>query len=194
MIKKIVLLFVVLGLVGGGFFYWWQNQADVRELNKTLPEGIRVEKSLFEEEYKVVNHIDGYEFKIPPEWKGVKEVEYVPESEFEYLKREKAEEVKITAIYVEGEGGYAESISIDLYKLKQQPSGLKLWAQNLFQDMGLEGEFTEEDIGGFKTVKTQENIHLGGTHIYFLENNLKIYVFNGWSIEFIEYIIANGKW
>ncbi|MDO8659513.1 MAG: hypothetical protein Q7K54_02830, partial [Candidatus Parcubacteria bacterium] len=68
MIKKIVLLVVVLGLFGGGFFYWWNNQADVRELNKTLPEGVKVVKSFFGGEYKVINKIDGYEFKVPKEW------------------------------------------------------------------------------------------------------------------------------
>ncbi len=66
--KKLIFWVVsvaVLVLAAGGFFYWWQNQADVRELNKTLPEGVRVVKSLIGSEYKIVNKIDGYEFKIP---------------------------------------------------------------------------------------------------------------------------------
>lgn len=62
--KKIIFSVIALVLVGGGFFYWWQNQADARELNKTLPEGIGVVKSLFGfgDEYKVVNKIDNYSF------------------------------------------------------------------------------------------------------------------------------------
>ena|SRR3989338_1198780 len=80
--KKVIFLIsiiVVLLLAGGGVFYWWQNQADVRELNKTLPVGVRVEKSLAGE-YKVVNDIDGYEFKVPGGWMGVQEIAYTPES------------------------------------------------------------------------------------------------------------------
>ena len=74
-----VILFLVL--VAGGFFYWWQNQADVRALNKTLPEGVKVVKSLFGDEYKIVNKIDGYEFKIPPKMINLKEVKYYKEDE-----------------------------------------------------------------------------------------------------------------
>ncbi|RLC35198.1 MAG: hypothetical protein DRZ76_00845, partial [Candidatus Nealsonbacteria bacterium] len=118
MVKKIVFLLVVLGLIGGGFFYWWQNQADVRELNKTLPEGIRVEKSLFGEEYKVVNHIDGYEFKIPPEWKGGKEIEYIPE-------RIEKEKYKMAGIYLAGNEGVFRFININRFKIEKSNIDLK---------------------------------------------------------------------
>ncbi|MCG2688400.1 hypothetical protein L6250_02060, partial [Candidatus Parcubacteria bacterium] len=62
--RKIIvsLLIIAFLVVAGGSFYWWQNQQDVREINKTLPEGIKVVKGLFNKEYKVVNNIDGYEF------------------------------------------------------------------------------------------------------------------------------------
>ena len=64
--KIIIIISIVLILVAGGGFFWWNgNQKDVRELNKNLPEGVRVMKSLIGNEYKVVNKIDGYEFKVP---------------------------------------------------------------------------------------------------------------------------------
>ncbi|MFH1181230.1 MAG: hypothetical protein V1705_02370, partial [bacterium] len=78
MVKKIGILIFVLVLAGGSFFYWQQNQKDISRLNKNLPKGVKVEKSLigFGNEYKVVNKIDGYEFKIPREWNGLEEIEY----------------------------------------------------------------------------------------------------------------------
>lgn len=74
---KNTLVFVVAALLiiaGGGIFLWNENQKDVRELNKNLPEGIKVTKSLFGNEYRVVNKIDGYEFSMPiasEEWEGL---------------------------------------------------------------------------------------------------------------------------
>lgn len=78
--KKLVIGGVVLLLVGGGAFLAWQNGKDARELNKNLPKGVRVTKSLFGNEYTVVNNIDGYEFRVPIapsyNWNGVKQIIY----------------------------------------------------------------------------------------------------------------------
>ena len=76
--KKIVGPVFVLLLISGGVFYWQNNQKDVRELNKTLPVGVKVAKNLFGfgNEYKVINKIDGYEFKVPSAWKGIEKIEY----------------------------------------------------------------------------------------------------------------------
>ena len=43
----IVVAIVAIGflLVGGGVFLWQENQKAVADLNKNLPEGVRVEKS-----------------------------------------------------------------------------------------------------------------------------------------------------
>ena len=183
MIKKVIFSIIILALIGGGFFYWQNNQADVRELNKTLPEKVKVVKSLFGDEYKVVNGIDGYEFKIPPEWQGIKEIEYIPEREVEGY--------RVASV---GLGSKSEDIfSIDLYFV-QQDIDLTQWADKLFQKFGLEGVFDTDSINNFKVVKTIEKKYLGGTYVYFLESNSKIYVFNSSSEEFIQYIISHGKW
>lgn len=58
-------IILTLALGGGGVFLWQKSQVDVQTLNKTLPEGVRVTKSLLGNEYRVVNKIDGYEFGIP---------------------------------------------------------------------------------------------------------------------------------
>lgn len=187
--KKVIFLIsivVVLLLAGGGVFYWWQNQADVRELNKTLPEGIGVAKSLVGNEYSVVNKIDGYEFKVPPEWGGISEVEYVPERE------EKG--YRGTSIGLKGKEGGSTIVSVDLFKIEKPDGNLELWAKNFFTTFGLIGEFYKEQIGKFETIKTQENVHLVGMFVYFFQDGSTIYsVVNG-SEEFTRYIITNGKW
>src|SRR3989338_10885401 len=107
MVRKFCILVFVLVLAGSGFFYW-QSQKDVRELNKTLPKGVRVVKSLIGSEYKVVNKIDGYEFKVPSAWKGVKEIGYISErNESGYVG---------TSINLQGIEGMGGVIGIDQFK------------------------------------------------------------------------------
>ncbi|MBI2625227.1 MAG: hypothetical protein HYW70_02760 [Candidatus Nealsonbacteria bacterium] len=186
--RKFVILVLAVLFLAGGFFYWWNNQADVRGLNKTLPDGVRVTKSFFGSEYKVVNKIDGYSFKVPPEWKGVKEIEYVPErTEQGYTG---------TSISVEGSEGIKRDrvFTIDKFKIKEQNIDLLQWVKDNFKVFELVGEFTQESIGGFEIVKTRENIHLLGMYIYHFQRNFAAYSITGGSEEFIRYIIANGKW
>ena len=175
----------VLVLVAGGFFYWWQTQADVRALNKTLPEGVRVVKSLLGNEYGVINKIDGYEFKIPMEWKGVKMTEYKPE---EVEKNRTA-----SSIYLEGKEGSGSIVSIDAYKKNKSDVSIEEWAKFLFSDYGLSGEFKKEQVGEYNVLSVQEEQHLASAYIYFL-NYSKIYVLTSRFDEFIRYIISNGRW
>ena len=186
MIKKIVLSVAVLGLLGGGFFYWWNNQTDVRELNKTLPKGVKVAKSLFGNEYSVVNKIDNYSFKVPAEWKGVKEIEYI--------QNRQVDDYNVASVGVKGLSGSGTILSLDVYSGIQPDINLEQWAANLFSKFELTGEFKKQDMGIFPVVKVKEEEHLGGTYVYFLKNNSKIYVINGGSEEFIKEIILNGKW
>jgi len=177
---------LVLVLVAGGFFYWWQNQADVRVLNKTLPEGVKVVKSLVGNEYSVKNKIDGYEFKIPPEWKGIKEIEYAPE----------ATEQGYTAssLGLDGKSGGATIFAIDRFKINDQSVNLRSWAQKEFETFGLVGDFSEDKVGEFEIVKTKEEVHLVGMAVYFFKKDSVIYVITNGSEDFIRYIISNGKW
>ena len=186
MLKKILPLVIILGLAGAAFFYWQNNQADVKELNKTLPEGVKVAKSLIGDEYKIVNKIDDYEFKIPSEWQGVKEVEYIPERV--------VEKMLITSIGLEGVIGYGRILSIDAYALFQVEVDLEQWAKELLNTFDLGGVLEEEKIGNSTVIKIKEEEHLAGTYIYFLKNDSIVYVFNCGSEEFIRYIITNGKW
>ena len=186
--KKVIFLIsiiVVLLLGSGGVFYWWQNQADVRDLNKTLPVGVRVEKSLAGED-KVVNDIDGYEFKVPKEWRGVSEVEYVPERE------EKG--YQGTSIGLRGKEGGSTIVSIDFFKAGGHDGDLTSWAKNFFNTFGLVGEFYKDTVQEFEIIKTQENVHLLGAFVYIFKKESTIYSVTNGSEDFIRYIITNGKW
>ena len=184
MIKKVVLAVLVLGLAGGGFFYWWNSQSDVRELNKTLPDGVRGVKGLIGKEYKVINKIDGYEFKVPAEWRGVKEIEYMPErTEDKYTG---------TSVNLEGKEGSATIFAIDQFRVENVI--LKIWAEKFFNIFELVGDFSEDIVGEFEVVKTQESIHVGGMWVYFFKKGSSIYSITNGSEDFIRYIITNDKW
>ena len=189
MMKKIVpavFVLAVLGLLGGGFFYWWNSQADVRELNKTLPAGVQVAKSLYGNEYKVVNKIDGYEFKVPKEWRGVREASYSPViTEQGYA---------ASSFGIEGNDAAGRFTGIDRYKIENDNTSLKFWAETNFNTFGLVGDFSEDKVGEFDIVKTEESVHLGGMFVYFFKNNNAIYAIVNGSEDFIRYIITNGKW
>lgn len=188
MVKKILILVVVLVfLAGGGFFYWWQGHADERALNKTLPEGVRVDKCLISGEWRVINKIDGYEFKIPEEWQGINEIEYIPERE--------AEGYVGTSLTIEGNEGMGAVVGLDRYTSGgNMESDLKSWAKSNFDIFGLVGAFTEDKIGEFNVVKTQEEVHLWSEYIYFFKKASAIYAMTCGSEEFIREIILNGKW
>lgn len=185
--KKIIisLLIIFLLAIAGSIFWWWQNQQATAGLNKTLPDGVRVEKSLIGEDYWVKNKIDGYEFRTPRAWGGIEEVEYIADRE--------AEGFKGTSIFIMGKMGQAKTISIDAFDVDKNKQ-LKEWAQYFFNTFDLTGTFDSVEIGNFDAIKTNENKHLGGAYIYFIENNRKNYVFTGGSEEFIREIILNGKW
>lgn len=187
MMKKLVFAVVVLVLVAGGFFYWWQNQANVRALNKTLPEGVMVTKSLVGNEYGVVNKIDGYEFKIPPEWQGLRGVEYAPEiTEQGYT---------ASSLGLNGKEGGSTIFAIDRFKIANiENVNLELWAQKEFETFGLVGDFSEDVVGEFEIIKTREEVHLVGMAVYFFKKDPVVYSITNGSEEFIRYIIVNGKW
>ena len=178
------MIIIVLLLAGGGVFWWWQNQEDIRELNKNLPEGVRVAKNL-KGEYWVVNRIDGYEFRVPGEWKGIEEIEYVAE---------RIEE-GYTGVSIEltGKEGMGRSVGVDCFK-GEGDLNLENWAKKFFDIFGLTGKFIPEKIGEVNIVKTQENVHLGGEYVYFFKKDFAIYAITCGSEEYISEIITSGKW
>lgn len=185
--KKIVILIIVVLVVAAGGFFWRQNQKDVKELNKNLPEGVRVEKNLlgFGNEYVVKNRIDGYEFKVPKEWKGLKEINYISQrTEKEYTG---------TSIELQGKEGFGRIMSIDQFRVEKLDINLEEWAESFFEDFDLVSDFNKEKLREFEIVKTKEQLGIIG-YVYFFKKNSVIYTITGGSEEFIQDIISNGKW
>jgi len=179
-----VLIFIAL-LVLGGVFLWQKDQAEVKELNKDLPEGVSVVKSFLKDDYRVVNKIDGYEFGLPEEWMGLTEIRYIPETE--------EENYAVASINIKGLEGQARFISIDKFKVVGE-NNLQYWATKIFNDYELSGDFISDNVGGRGVVIVQENIHLAGMYVYFFQDEAAIYSITGGSEEFIQEIILSGKW
>ena len=180
-----VLFILFLLLFVGGVFLWQENQKDVAELNKNLPEGVRVIKSLTGEEYRIINKIDGYEFRVPKEWRGLDKIMYTPKR----IERKYSG----TSIGMEGKEGTGCIIGIDRFDIEERIN-LKNWAERFFEEFGFIGEFILEKIDTVDVAKTQENIHLGGEYVYFFKQDYAVYTITGGSEEFIRDIIINGKW
>ncbi len=189
--RKIIvsLLIIAFLAVAGGSFYWWQGQQSVKGLNETLPEGVRVKKSLFSNEYFVVNNIDNYEFRVPIAWEGLSTIEYVAEGEEEIFNG-----TKVTGIGLKGLKGGATAFSIDVYLIDKLDLELIEYAREIWVFYGLDGELKGETINGISIVKAFEEKHLMGTFVYFFENKNNLYILNNGSEEFIQEIILNGKW
>lgn len=183
--KQLVIAGIGLLVIGGGGFFVWQNGKDVRELNKNLPEGVSVAKSLFGSDYKVVNKVDGYEFNIPQEWQGISEIEYIPEEEREGYLASKVE--------VLGKDGVARIAILAKFQQQDQAS-LEGWAENYFKAFELVGSFSKEMLHEKEIVKAKDVDQLMGMHVYFFGQDSTIYALINGSEEFIREIITNGKW
>ena len=185
--KKLVVGGVLLLLViGGGGFFVWQNGKDVRELNRNLPMGVSVTKSLFGNAYKVVNKIDRYEFEVPERWHGVNEIAYIPENtDGEYT---------VTTTQLEGKEGASRIVTVNRFKSGEPNIDLKSWAKTNFDTYGLEGEFTKDNVGILEVVKTQESVHLLGMYVYFFQKDFTVYAIANGSEAFIREIITHGEW
>lgn len=191
--KKIVFLslIILLILIGAGGFFWWQkSQKDIKELNKNLPEGVRVVKSFFSNGCKVVNKIDGYEFKVPKEWERLGDIRY-----YEIPKNGNRLTIESPPAFI------SELIALDTYK--EDVKELKPWVIDLYRSqLGIEGELTgyeiqEEELESLKIIKLKEaspTISIS----YFFQNKDKSITYEIrseiWVEESIREIIVNGKW
>ncbi|MDP2923898.1 MAG: hypothetical protein Q8O30_09320 [Candidatus Omnitrophota bacterium] len=187
--KKKILIFSILFLclaLAGGVFLFWQSQKAVTGLNAGLPEGVRVVKSIFGKDWKIVNKIDGYEFTVPKAWEGVSEIEYIP--------KRNIGEIDASGLGIKGVSGVSTLLSLDVFFPKDSGVNLLERVQKLWESSELVGELTEDTIENIQVVKGREDVHLGGTYIYFIEKGQKMYALNNGSEEYIRGVILNGKW
>lgn len=184
--KKIIIVLVfILILAGGGFFWWWQDRESVRELNRDLPEGVRVIKNLAGE-YWVINEIDGYEIKVPEEWGGLERINY-------FSDQTENKEYNITGINILGLKGESRLISIDQYKIKEGMVDLENFAKELLKKSEILTNLIQDRVGNKEVFRLNEPLPLIG-QMYFIENENSIFLIGGISDKFIRGIIANGKW
>lgn len=175
---------LVLLLTSGGVFYW-QNQQDVKILNEDLRSGVKVTKNIAGE-YKIINKLDGYELEIPKDWRGLKEINYIPSK--------KQEKYFVTSINMKGNGKKSGGIGVDCFRIGKDSFELKNEVEQIFQEYGLSGDFITQTIESINIIKIKEDTHLRGEYVYFLKKPPKIYAVTGPSEKSIQDIILSGKW
>jgi hypothetical protein len=183
--RKIIfslIVILILLVIAGGFFWWWQDQKDIRELNKNLPKGVRVVKSL-KGEYRVVNKIDGYEFKVPEEWQGIKKITYYEQTEKE-----------ASGISIDAQNG--DLFGIGVIKLENERKSLESWVQeHIIKSMPPNWRIEKQFLNGTEIFKlVTEKQPLSETPSYFFKVGSKIYNISGTSKDSTESIITKGRW
>jgi len=214
MARKLIFFSLVFILIGGGFFYWWTTQKDVRELNKTLPDGIRITKSLIGNDYGVVNKIDGYEFKVPKELHEPESVIYkniVDDSELGYLSE--MNKILQEVIFSEGVLGLQtkEQGVIEVRTFKVSDINLNSFIEKFsylafksyesaktFEVSPKIEEITTSQVNISKLCGTAKSYYgseftLSPTY-YFFTKSSNVYLVVHDDDELIKKIILNGKW
>lgn len=184
MSKKIIFSIIVISILAvGGFFCWWQNGAELRELNKNLPDGIRVVQRNGSQ--VVINQKDGYEIKVPEGWGGLEKVRYkeIENNQEKYL-------------LLEGNNG----VVIEMRQHTINEVGVEEWLEK--QKEGLKnprfGDFTiflgEEKIGNYEILKLKNESPIVGTiFTYLFKKDSQIYeIYTDCSEESIRDVILNG--
>ena len=177
----LILIIVIVLLLIGGVYWWWQGEAELKELNKNLPEGIRVEKRNGQE--VIINTIDGYEIKVPEEWGEIEIAEYLNKESGLTLKSKNTE----------------DWVSISEFN-EEQNTDLFSWVEKRIKD--LEGirfspsPFTfilgEEKIGNYEVIKVIDEAITGTFFFYYFQKGSQIYeIYTDYSEESIRDIILN---
>jgi len=182
-IKKIAFfILVIVFIVTGVFFYWKNEQKELANLNKSLPDGIKITKTLLNR-YEVNDKIDNYSFKVPKSWDGIEYIEYLPETT--------EKEHTFSNIGIEGKTKRYKLIGVSKFQGNLKTDILEQ-ATSLFNDFGLNHNFTQKRIKNIKTIKDDSGFP--GEYTYIFKKGNYMYVLVGASEEFIEEIISNGTW
>jgi len=192
--KKFVIgILIVLLVVVGGVFLWQKDQKDVQELNKNLPEGVKVVKSLFGKEYKVLNKIDGYQFKLPKTAKGISEINYFPKNP--------EEEYNVSSVSFRMNGFLVVEAAVEIHQFALETNlSLEAFAEQISENYGLSGDLLQDRVGDTVVVKTQQIKQLKngaiykGEYLYFFQRDSFAYAITSGSEETIRQIIVNGSW
>ena len=182
-----MLLLGILALIGATVFYWWNNQSDIKALNENLPEGIKIEKGLFGfgKDYKIVNEIDGYEFKAPKDWNN---------HNLDILYQNLDKEIfgfSGSTMNLKDEKTENNSLVINCFFIENPTENLRTRVEKIiYNSLGIE----ENLISIENTEIEMFKINILGNYIYFFEQQNKLYGILSSSEKFIEEIITNGNW
>ena len=177
--KFIIFGIFILLLIAGGVFWWWQSGKELKELNKSLPEGIRVEKRQGQE--VIVNKKEGYEIKVPKDWGGIKRIEYL------------GNELLVGAKTTE------DWASISMYNSENRD--LNLWLKEHFKENTLRfpdaitSIVGDETIGNLKVTKViTDDPEIGLTYFFYFQKDSKIYeIYSDLSEQSIRNVILNSS-
>jgi hypothetical protein len=218
--KKIILIVLGLILIGAGLFYWWQNQADVRELNKTLPEGVRIVKDwggsywfirdidgeevrMIEvdrtnNQFKIINKRYEYEFTLPLDREGLWRLEYMEAAGDEEMEYACKICTRGSVLFIGMVGGYGDNITIESYDLKNQSTTLDEFTRNGNITWLYKMDVETAKIGDMDVVIASREFgkenDRGRLYYYFFEGDSNFYKLEHVSRELLDYIVLNGQW
>ncbi|MCK4473751.1 hypothetical protein KAU40_00590 [Candidatus Parcubacteria bacterium] len=180
----ILIIGILLLAITGGIF-WWQSEKELKELNKNLPDGVKIEKK--EGQYKVVNKRDGYEIKMPKEWEELYWVDYIFEK-------------GMIGHVIVLEPFEKEGVGISCIIPDPPDVNLEIWIQDYCEKFFKNPLIERGKIGDFEITKLKKEYSIRGgkekisKYLYVFRQNSKICQIGGESKDSIHYIILNSKW
>lgn len=205
---KFLIFTIVLLLVAGGVFYW-KNQQEVVDLNKELPDGVRVVKTLTGD-YVVVNKIDGYSFKVPDEWEGLSKAIYKDITKTELSIGEALQKKIIFESYLLIEGTrpldgmelrvlkFIDDINLNTFVEQFKEIYMPFRKTETSEFFPQIADFIVENLKGLKLSILLQSKYgsemVLSDQYYFFKKDSKIYIVMHFDDEFVREFIANGKW
>ena len=197
--RKIILivgLLIVLIIAGGIFYWWWEAGKQLREINRDLPEGVRV--GIKNGQQIITNERDGYEIVISEKWG---ELERVQHSELHVGPIYREEGIKeIAVIALSGllpDEEEATSFFIDKHKFEKGFEDMELRAFIEINPLWLLGPAViveEKKVGDFETLRIIKEFEWGNSYYYFFKVNSTIYSLAYMSEDLIREVILNSRW
>jgi hypothetical protein len=192
MAKKIIFLIIIVLIIAAGGFFWWQSQEEVRELNKNLPEGVRVVKSLFGP-FEVINERYNYIVRLPKEQKKISTIEYLEkkDEEMRYI----CTVCKEASIILLGSIGKEKTnLILESYKPKDGNIDLEKFIQEGNPTWLRRVEVKKEKLNDVDVIKVSREFEWGRLYHYFFKGTSNFYRVEFISEEFIQKVILNGRW
>ena len=188
----IPLIILVLLLIAGGVFWWLQSGKELRELNKDLPEGIKVLKSLTGQ-YMIVNERDGYRINWPK--KELKIVYYEERQNIEktlppFFSQEVKKLFVSGASLFLGEYTILPEVTINCFKLKNGIDLEKL--RQIYENSSFFANSTInlEQKGEFEVLIIEDSYQVN----YSFKINSKIYNIACSEENLCQSILQNSRW